>query len=111
MRSVDMKRLAFYTAKLARGETGPFQVLVTGVQGRGVQVELTLTLQRGFIPFSFLRATGDAGRPRRGRPKRTGTRMSWRLGDVLDVELVRIDTARSRLELRPSRAARDSASD
>ncbi len=102
--SVDLKRMAFYARLLKDGHTGPFDALVTGETGRGLLVELRDTLQRGLIPFALLRS--DHGRPRHPRSARRNRRPSWGIGDVLEVELVRVDEGRKWVDFAPWKASR-----
>jgi len=98
--SLIIKRLQYYELLLQRGDTGPWHALITGGTTRGLMVEIIDTLQRGFIPshalpdpnMTFDRETGYL-------TGRKGKRMG-RLGDVIPVELMRVDKTRRSVDLR-----------
>ncbi len=89
--SVELKRLDYYAARLADGDTGPWPATVVSAIPRGVLVELPDTLQRGLVPF----ATLPGGRARRDGPGRTP-------GDRIEVRLARVDLARRQVDFRPA---------
>ena len=98
--SMIIKRIQYYQLLMEKGETGPWPALITGGTARGLLVEISETLQRGFIPTHALpdphvkvdRTTGYL----------TGSkgRRFARIGDEIPVELMRVDTSRRSLELR-----------
>lgn len=98
--SLIIKRLQYYEQLVSRGEIGPWMALITGGTTRGLMVEIMDTLQRGFIPSHALpdpqlhydRETGYLI-GRRGR--RLG-----RIGDLIPVELMRVDKTRRSVDLR-----------
>ncbi len=89
--SVDIKRVGYYEALLRRGDTGPWPAVVVQVLSRGLLVELPATLQRGLVPRAVLR-----------RDRGPGARDGGRAGALLDVELLRVDTARRLVDFRPA---------
>ena len=97
--SLIIKRIQYYEMLLQKGDTGPWDALITGSTARGLLVELVDTLQRGFIPLHALpdpnlrfdRQTGYI-------TGRKGRRFA-RIGDVIPVELLRVDKGRRSLEL------------
>jgi ribonuclease R len=105
--SVEVKRLQYYAEALRTGRTGPYAAVVTGLVPPGLLVEIPETLLRGLVPFSLL-----PDRPRLaagGRTRSRGKRPSWGLGDSIDVELLRVDTDRRRVDFRPAGARRSGA--
>ena len=98
--SLLIKRIQYYEILLEKGEIGPWPALITGSTTRGLLVEVVDTLQRGFIPTHALpdpslqhdRETGFI----KGRKGRTVAR----IGDVIPVELMRVDHGRRSIELR-----------
>ena len=96
--SVELKRIEYYARQLEEGAIGPWQAVITGMNGRGLQVELLDTLQRGLIPFSRLRDDHYAINAQRNQAVGRRTRNKWKLGDVASVELLRVDTARKQIE-------------
>ncbi len=102
MESVDLKRMEYYAAQLEAGRTGPYPALVTAITGRGLLVELADTLQRGMIPFAWL--DHDYYQPDAHNIRAVGrrSRHTWQIGQRLDVEMVRVDTQRKRIDFRPT---------
>jgi len=98
--SLIIKRIQFYELLLQKGEIGPWPALITGSTARGMLVEIVETLQRGFIPthalpdpnLKFDRTSGYI-------TGRKGRKIA-RIGDVVPVELMRVDTSRRSIELR-----------
>ncbi len=99
--SVAVKRLAYYQQRLLAGDSGPYEALIVSVAPKGLIVEIPETLQRGMIPFSslmddFYEASEDrteaVGRKRKTR---------WKIGELLEVHLARVDTARRRVDFYP----------
>jgi len=95
--SVEMKRVEYYQRLLHAGDTGPYAGHVVDVVPRGLLVELIDTLQRGLVPLpsSPFRRAGKGG-----RTTRAADRGEWRLGSRVQVELVRVDTARRQIDFR-----------
>lgn len=102
MQSVDLKRIEYYAAKLDAGDIGPYSALITSVTGRGLLVELRDTMQRGFVPFALIPRDHYQVNAQRNRATGRRTRHTWKIGDVLDVEITRVDKARKRVEFRPA---------
>ncbi len=101
--SIEIKRISFYDERMKAGDTGPFNAYITGIQGQGLQIELENTLQRGYIPFSYMhsqgRYRGNRKRPGRGKVSR---HLLPNMGDPIKVTLENIDHARRRIEFRPA---------
>lgn len=98
--SVEIKRVDFYAKKLWAGEIGPYHGVITGMVPRGLLVELSDSLQRGLVPFTsfpgeYYRISSDRTRAMSRRRKSV-----WRLGDEVQVELTRVDTARRLIDFR-----------
>jgi ribonuclease R len=107
--SLIIKRIQFYEDQLARGEVGPWPALVTGGTARGLLVELVDTLQRGFVPNNTLPDSDiDFDRNTGFVTGRKGRKLA-RIGDVVPVELVRVDSGRRQIELRWALEARTAA--
>ncbi len=99
--SVHLKRIEYYAAKLKAGEIGPHRALVTSMNQRGLLVELVDTLQRGLVPFTLLRADHYVVNENRNRAVGRRTRHTLNIGDLLDVEIVKVDKARKLVDFRP----------
>lgn len=98
--SVELKRLQYYAEALRSGRSGPHPAVVTGVVPRGLLVELPDTLLRGLVAFPLLKG---CPRPAAGGRSRTrGRTPGWGLGDLLDVDLLRVDLERRRVDFRPA---------
>lgn len=100
--SVHLKRIEYFAAKLDAGNTGPYQALITSMNRRGVLVELVDTLQQGLVPFALMANDHYRINDHRNRAVGRHTRHTLKIGDVLDVELVRVDKARKRIDFRPA---------
>lgn len=98
--SLIIKRIQYYELLLAKGETGPWPALITGGAARGILVELVDTLQRGFIPSHALPDPSIAFDSASGFIRGRKGRSFARTGEVIPVELIRIDRARRSIELR-----------
>ncbi len=98
--SVDIKRIEFYQDRLWKGETGPYPAVVAGLTPKGLIVELTASMQKGMVAFSSMGDDYYQIEQERGRAigKRTG--VSYRIGDRVSVELLRVDSARRRVDFR-----------
>lgn len=108
LESVDLKRIEYYANQLEQGNIGPFPALVTGMNARGLFVELTRTLQRGMIPFGLLHQDHYQVNADRNRAVGSRTRHTWQIGDTIDVELLRVDKARKRVDFSPATARQPS---
>lgn len=82
--SVEEHRIAWLARRLRCGDVGPFDSIVTGLTARGPLVELRDSLQRGLLRLP------PEGARRRGRPRPR----ALRIGDVVRVELLRVDERR-----------------
>ncbi len=97
-KSVEKKRLAYYSRLIRKAPTATFEGQVVGIKRRGVIVELPDTLQRGMIPFSsitdeWLEPSGNLTKAQTGDGK-----VRFTLGDKLAVVLKKVDTARSLID-------------
>ncbi len=100
--SIHLKRIEYYAAKLEAGDIGPHQALVTSMNRRGLLVELVDTLQRGLVPFASMPNDHYGINDHRNRAVGRRTRHTFKIGDVFDVELVRVDKARKLVDFRPT---------
>lgn len=98
--SLTIKRIEYFAGRLAAGETGPHRALVTSVIPRGLIVELVDSLQRGLVPLAGLGDDFFEAQPDRGlvRGRRRGGTI--RVGELLDVELARVDATRRLVDFR-----------
>ncbi len=92
--SLDIKRIEYYAAKLARQDRGPFKGTIVSMIPRGLIVEINDTQQQGLLPFFALPddvyVLSKEGHSAVGRRRRK----TWRLGDPVSVCLARVDTTR-----------------
>lgn len=92
--SVDLKRIEYYRTLIDLGEVGPFDGVVTGVNARGLHIELMDSLQRGFLPFSALPEDRYVVEENRLRATGRRRRSAWGVGQVLKLQLARVDERR-----------------
>jgi len=98
--SVDMKRVEYYQDRLQAGAVGPYPGVLVGITPKGLLVELRESLQKGLASFADLHDDHyEADLPRGRAVGRHGGRR-FTLGQVLEVDLVRVDTARRRVDFR-----------
>lgn len=100
--SLAMKRVQYYDRKLRSGKRGPFQGIVVNILRKGVLVELPDTLQRGLVPYSAFR--DDYYEANRDQTRAVGKhrKRTLKLGDILKVELDRVDIASNLIDFRPA---------
>jgi ribonuclease R len=98
--SLIIKRIQYYDILLQKGETGPWPALVTGGTARGLLVEIHETLQRGFIPNFALPEPNVSINRETGFITGSKGRKIARIGDLIPVELMRVDKTRRSVELR-----------
>ncbi|MEI7850967.1 MAG: ribonuclease R [Kiritimatiellales bacterium] len=91
--SIELRRVEYYNNLLHKGETGPYSGCIIRILNKGFIVELTDTIQRGLVPFASI--TDDRYDVNGAKTRATGqrTRRMFKIGDVVDVELVKVDLA------------------
>jgi ribonuclease R len=91
--SIELRRVEYYNSLLNKGATGPYSGCIIRILNKGFIVELTDTIQRGLVPFASI--TDDRYDVNGTKTRATGqrTRRMFKIGDVLDVELVKVDLA------------------
>ncbi|NOU36520.1 MAG: ribonuclease R [Kiritimatiellaceae bacterium] len=91
--SIELRRVEYYNNLLYKGETGPYKGCIIRILNKGLIVELTDTIQRGLVPFASI--TDDRYDVNAAKTRATGqrTRRMFKIGDVIDVELVKVDLA------------------
>jgi ribonuclease R len=92
--SIDLRRCEYYSRLLSEGETGPYKGCIIRVLNKGLIVELSDTIQRGLIPFASI--TDDRYEVNKNQTRATGqrNRKIFKIGDLVEVDLVRVDMAR-----------------
>jgi ribonuclease R len=109
--SVELKRVEYYNEQLYKGNIGPHEATVIKLLNKGMIVEMNDSLQRGLVPFAELH--GDFYNINEERTRVTGDRHGggWTLGDLVSVEIVKVDTARRLVDFRlvglPERRSRN----
>lgn len=96
--SLRLKCIEFYAARLAQKEVGPYPALITGVSARGLLVELTDTLQRGLVPIYTLGDDHFEANPEQGVVRGRYTRRQYRVGQVVNALLARVDRTRRQVD-------------
>lgn len=90
--------LTYYEAQLQAGRTGPYEALITGVNPRGLLIELQESLQRGMILFRDMRDGDFIVDEEAGRARSRDRQRVYRIGDTVQVDLLRVDTRRQRID-------------
>lgn len=90
--------LTYYAARLEAGQVGPYPALITGVTPRGLQLELHESLQRGMLLFRDIGDDSFVADEESGRAWSRRTRKTYRIGDSIQVDLIRVDTRRQRMD-------------
>lgn len=92
--SIDLRRCEYYNRLLYNGETGPYTGCIVKILNKGFIVELGDTIQRGLVSFSSI--TDDRYDVNKTMTRATGqrTRKIFKIGDTVEVDLVKVDMAR-----------------
>ena len=100
--SIALRRAEYYRDLLYKGETGPYKACIIKLLGKGLLIELPATLQRGLVAFSSI--TDDRYEVNANKTQATGQRWNkvFKIGDELDVDLVKVDLARNFVDFRIS---------
>ncbi len=98
--SLKLKCLEYYAAKMKAGETGPYPALIVGVLARGLLIDLTESLTRGLIPLHALGSDYFEAFPDQGIVRSRTSKRQLRIGEVVEVELMRIDLPHRRIDFR-----------
>jgi len=98
--SIALRRAEYYRRLLYQGEVGPYSACIIKVLGKGLLIELPDTLQRGLISFASI--TDDRYEVNAAKTIARGQRWQkvFKIGDVLDVDLVQVDLARKFVDFR-----------
>ncbi|MFA7257399.1 MAG: ribonuclease R [Kiritimatiellales bacterium] len=98
--SIDLRRCEYYNDLLYKGETGPYKGCIIKVLNKGLIVELSDTIQRGLIPFSSI--IDDRYEVNKTQTRATGqrTRRMFKIGDMVEVDLVKVDIARKFIDFQ-----------
>lgn len=96
--SLRQKCMEYYTARLEAGDIGPYAALITGVLPRGLLVELHESLQRGLVPLNELGDDHFVVETAAGRVRGRRTRKTFRVGDPIQVALMRVDPRKQRID-------------
>ena len=98
--SIELRRVEYYNNLLYKGKTGPYSGCIIRILNKGLIVELTDTIQRGLVPFASI--TDDRYEVNSANTRATGqrTRKMFKIGDLLNVDLVRVDLARKFIDFQ-----------
>ncbi len=98
--SIELRRVEYYNNLLYKGQTGPYAGCIIRILNKGLIVELTDTIQRGLVPFASI--TDDRYEVNAASTRAVGqrTRKMFKIGDLLDVDLVRVDLARKFIDFQ-----------
>lgn len=92
--SIELRRCEYYNRLLYNGETGPYTGCIVKILNKGFIVELGDTIQRGLVSFASI--TDDRYDVNKTMTRATGqrTRKIFKIGDTVEVDLVKVDMAR-----------------
>ena len=98
--SIDLRRVEYYNTRLYKGKTGPYAGCIIRILNKGLIVELTDTIQRGLVPFASI--TDDRYEVNSASTRAVGqrTRKMFKIGDLVDVDLVKVDLARKFIDFQ-----------
>lgn len=102
--SLKQACLRYYADRLAEGEVGPYKGVITGIVTRGVIVELYESLARGLLLLDEIGPVGWVADPARGEVKNRRSRQTLHIGDPIEVELLRVDERRQRIDFTLARS-------
>jgi ribonuclease R len=97
--SVEIKRVEFLRSCVERGDAGPLDGLIVSLVPKGIIVELAESLQRGLIPFASMHDDVYVVNPLRHCATGRRHRKTWRIGQSVQVGIVRVDTPRRLVDL------------
>ena len=98
--SIELRRVEYYNTLLYKGKTGPYAGCIIRILNKGLIVELTDTIQRGLVPFASI--TDDRYEVNSANTRAVGqrTRKMFKIGDLVDVDLVKVDLARKFIDFQ-----------
>jgi len=98
--SIELRRVEYYSTLLSKGETGPYPGGIIKILNKGFIVELSDTIQRGLVPFASI--TDDRYEVNAAKTRATGQRHRkiFKIGDIVQVELVKVDMARKLIDFQ-----------
>ncbi len=98
-RSLQIKRIRYYAARLAQGQTGPFRGTIVSLNPKGLVVELEESLLQGMLPYRALGPDRCSLAPD-GYSAATRSGKTFRLGQALAVGLAAVDERLQRVDFR-----------
>ncbi|MFA6173689.1 MAG: ribonuclease R [Kiritimatiellales bacterium] len=98
--SIELRRVEYYNTLLYKGKTGPYAGCIIRILNKGLIVELTDTIQRGLVPFASI--TDDRYEVNSANTRAIGqrTRKMFKIGDLVEVDLVKVDLARKFIDFQ-----------
>ncbi|MEM7391736.1 MAG: VacB/RNase II family 3'-5' exoribonuclease, partial [Verrucomicrobiota bacterium] len=98
--SLEIKRIEYYRSLLEQKEIGPFDAVIVSIKPKGLIIEVNETLQKGMVPFAWF--TDDYYKADQKGYRAVGrhSKNTWRLGESVKVELVRVDVMRRLVDFR-----------
>ena len=92
--STERKRIEYYSELLNQPQAKVFRGYIISIKARGMIVELPDSLQRGMIPFSSITSDWLEADEDLIRVRTRGGKVKFTIGDPVEVELAKVDTAR-----------------
>ena len=93
--STEKKRLEYYNEIMNSPQRTTFKGFVISIKGKGMIVELPDSLQRGMITFASITSDWLEANDNLTQVCTRGGKVKYTLGDAVDVNLAKVDTARN----------------
>ncbi len=107
--SKDVKLFAFLNAQLASGDPQRYPALVTDLRNFGFFVDVPGLAMSGLVPLSSMDDDFYIYDEERNQLIGRRTRRMIRLGDKLEVQVAKVDTAKKQVDFRLAVQSRDAA--
>jgi ribonuclease R len=107
--SKDVKLFAFLNAQLASGRPQRYPALVTDLRNFGFFVDVTGLAMSGLVPLSTIKDDFYIYDEQRNQLIGRRTRRMIRLGDKLEVQVAKVDTAKKQVDFRLADKAGDAS--
>jgi ribonuclease R len=93
-KSIEKKRVEYYSELMNASLTSTFKGYIVSIKGKGMIVELPDSLQRGMITFASITSDWLEANDEMTQAKTRGGKVMFTIGQEVDVELAKVDTAR-----------------
>lgn len=107
--SMTIKRLQYYEESLDQGKNGPFEGVITRVKSAGMVVELTESLQSGWLGYAEYGQTHIQANPDQGTAHGVGTDLTLTVGDLINVGISSVDHQKREVSFFPWEGAKQTS--